>query len=120
MNFQDLKRYCLSKKGARETYPFDSVTAVFKVGTKMFALTSDTQPLSVNLKCNPDLAVELRFGFSAIKPGYHMSKKHWNTVFLDGTLPDDKVRWLIDHSYDLVVKKLKKSERFLLENLSNK
>jgi predicted DNA-binding protein (MmcQ/YjbR family) len=115
MNFQELKQYCLSKKWARETYPFDSVTVVFKVGSKMFALTSDTQPLSNNLKCNPDLAAELRLSFSAIQPGYHMSKKHWNTVFLDGTLPDDKIQWLIDHSYDLVVKKLTKAEQIFLK-----
>jgi predicted DNA-binding protein (MmcQ/YjbR family) len=120
MNYQELKQYCLSKKGARETYPFDTVTAVFKVGSKMFALTSDSQPLSINLKCNPELAEELRVGFSAIKPGYHMSKKHWNTVFLDSSLPDDKVRWLIDHSYDLVLKRLKKSEQFLLDKLPDK
>jgi predicted DNA-binding protein (MmcQ/YjbR family) len=117
LNYLELKEYCLSKKGARETYPFDAVTTVFKVGTKMFALTSDSVLLSVNLKCNPELATELRIAFPAIQPGYHMSKRHWNTLLLDGSLPDEKICWLIDHSYDLVVKGLRKIERSWIDHL---
>ncbi len=103
---------CLSKKAVEQTTPFGPEVLVYKVVGKVFALTDpDEYPAFVNLKCDPDRALELRDQHEAIRPGYHMSKKHWNSVYLDGTLPADLVRELIDHSYDLVVKGLKKSDR---------
>ena len=87
---------------------------------KMFALTSlEKLPLSINLKCDPERALALRETYAAVQPGYHMSKKHWNTVVLDGSIPDQEVRELIDHSYELVVKGLKKADRAKLEVLNN-
>lgn len=112
MDFKTLKEYCLNKKGAYEDFPFDSSTLVFKVGGKMFALTDiDSMPLSVNLKCDPHLCESLRQEYESVKPGYHMSKKHWNTVVIDGSIPDERIYWLIDMSYDLVLKGLTKKER---------
>lgn len=104
--------YILSKPGAVEDYPFGDGAAVFKVGGKMFALTSPPgNPASMNLKCDPTLAKALRQKFAAISPGYHMNKEHWNTVKLDGTVPEAELRKQIDHSYDLVVASLPKSQR---------
>ncbi len=112
MTLPDLIEHCLAKKGAEETTPFGPDVLVYKVCGKMFALTvPDDVPPRVNLKCDPDRALELRDKYDAIIPGYHMNKRHWNTVCLDGTLPDDLVRDLIDHSYDLVVSGLKKVDR---------
>ncbi|MFA9398472.1 MAG: MmcQ/YjbR family DNA-binding protein [Clostridiaceae bacterium] len=116
MNLIDLKKYCLNKKATKEDFPFDDKTLVFKVGTKMFGLTNiENEVLSVNLKCDPELSISLRNEYSAIKPGYHMNKEHWNTVILDGSIEDDKIEWLIDLSYDLVVKGLPKNQRELLK-----
>ena len=107
-----LREYCCSKLAAVETFPFDEDTLVFKVMGKMFALTNIRAPeLSVNLKCDPDWALILRDHYTAVTPGYHMNKRHWNTVVIDGSIPDDEVREMIDHSYRLVVKGLKKSDR---------
>ncbi|MCP5534707.1 MAG: MmcQ/YjbR family DNA-binding protein [Akkermansiaceae bacterium] len=112
MNLPDCIDHCLAKKGVEETTPFGPGVLVYKVLGKMFALTDpDEVPARVNLKCEPDRALELRDEYAAVIPGYHMNKKHWNTVILDGTLPTDLVRELIDHSYDLVVSGLKKSDR---------
>ena len=112
MDFQELKNYCLSKKGASEAFPFDDETLVFKVGCKMFGLTNiKSKELSVNLKCDPLMAEALRREYEAITPGYHMNKKHWNTIAFDGSIPDDNLKVFIDISYDLVYKGLKKSER---------
>ena len=110
MNLETFYEYCLSKKGVTEHFPFDEETLVFKVGGKMFALSSLTQwekgiP-SVNLKCNPDYAEELRAQFDDIKPGWHMSKIHWNTIEINRDVPDSLIKKLIDHSYDLVFKSL--------------
>ncbi|NOU18508.1 MAG: MmcQ/YjbR family DNA-binding protein [Bacteroidales bacterium] len=111
MNIEELREYCISKKGVTEGFPFDEVTLVFKVGGKMFALTNlDGEP-SVNLKCNPEKAVELREQYSAIIPGYHMSKLHWNTVYMDRSLPENLIKELIDLSYDLVLASLPKAKR---------
>ena len=108
----DVIEYCLSKLAAVEDYPFDSETAVFKVGGKIFALTGEpTKPTSINLKCDPTLAIALRQKYSTVTPGYHMNKVHWNTVQLDGSVPDDEIRRMIDHSYDLIVKSLPRVER---------
>lgn len=112
MNIQAFYDYCLAKKGVTEHFPFDEDTLVFKVGGKMFALSSLTQwekgEASVNLKCDPDRALELRAQYEAIEPGFHMSKVHWNTVTIDGDVPEKLLRELIDHSYELVFKSLTK------------
>jgi predicted DNA-binding protein (MmcQ/YjbR family) len=104
--------YCLSKKGVTEHFPFDEETLVFKVGGKMFALSSlkewEKGTPSVNLKCDPERCEELRAEFEAIKPGWHMSKTHWNTIEFNKDVPDKMMRELIDHSYDLVFKSLTK------------
>lgn len=102
MNIEEFREYCLSKKGVAEGFPFDEVTLVLKVGGKIFALLSLDGAPTANLKCDPEKAIELRETFSAIIPGYHMSKKHWNTLQLDGPLTDTLVCELIDHSYNLV------------------
>lgn len=103
---------CTALPGAVEDYPFGDEVAVFKVGGKMFALVVLAgEPGSVNLKCDPDWAVELRARHAAVRPGYHMDKRHWNTVDLDGSMDDVEVRELIDHSYELVVRRLPKAER---------
>ena len=122
MNIEDFREYCLSKKGATEDFPFDESTLVFKVEGKMFALTSlqkwEEGDHSINLKCDPDYAIELRERFpDEVFPGYHMSKKHWNTVHVDrGRLGITKIHHLINHSYDLVVSKLPKKVRGALKN----
>ena len=108
----------MSKKGVEETFPFDEQTLVFKVMGKMFALTGlEREDFAVNLKCDPERSIELREEYGDIQPGYHMSKVHWNTVYFEGELEDSFLRELIDHSYDLVVAKLKKADRELLKNL---
>lgn len=112
MNIQQLYEFCLSKKGVTEHFPFDEDTLVFKVGGKMFCLTSlkkwESGDHSINLKCNPEYARELRAQYEAVKPGFHMSKTHWNTVDVDKDLPIKEVVKLIDHSYELVFKSLTK------------
>lgn len=112
MNIEQFRDYCLAKKASWEDFPFGPETLVLKVGTKMFALTGlDSDQFTVNLKCDPDRAVELRELHSEVQPGWHMNNKHWNTVDFEGSLDGRTLRELIDHSYDLVVKSLKKAER---------
>lgn len=106
MNIEEFREYCMSKPGVTEEFPFGEDTLVFKVIGKMFALTNLDGDWSLSLKCDPERAIELREKFPAIQPGYHMSKVHWNTVMLDGSLNRDFVLKLIDHSYQLVVDKL--------------
>ena len=112
MNLETFYEYCLSKKGVTEHFPFDEDTLVFKVGGKMFALSSllqwEKNEPSVNLKCDPERAQELRAEYEEIKPGFHMSKVHWNTIALNGNLPTSFIKELIDHSYELVFKSLTK------------
>lgn len=104
MDLVDVVAYCLSKPGAEETTPFGPDVLVFKVGGKVFALTvPDEFPVRLNLKCDPERALGLRDRFASILPGYHMNKRHWNTLVLDGSLSAPLVRELIDHSYALVV-----------------
>ncbi len=118
MNIEEFHDYCLSKKGVEETFPFDEVTLVFKVLGKVFAITGlDNEEFTVNLKCDPDYAIELREAHEEIKAGWHMNKKHWNTVHFEGDLNDKFLCDLIDHSYDLVVKGLKKADQEFLKNL---
>lgn len=112
MNIEDFYTFCLSKKGVTEHFPFDEDTLVFKVGGKIFALTSlkkwEEGDHSINLKCTPEYALELRNQYEAVKPGYHMSKIHWNTVHFNKDLSDKLIFELIDHSYDLILKSLPK------------
>lgn len=106
MNIEEIRTYCLSKEKVTESFPFDQNTLVFKVNGKIFALLSLDHP-GLNLKCDPELAIELRELFPFVKPGYHMNKKHWNTVIPNADLhPEDLKKW-IDHSYELVRKKTK-------------
>lgn len=117
MNIEDLREYCLSKKGTDESFPFDEHTLVFKVMGKMFALTGLNRDLHVNLKCDPEKAVTLRENYSCVLPGYHMNKTHWNTVNIDGTASTSLIHEWIDHSYNLVVKSLTKKLKSELEQL---
>jgi predicted DNA-binding protein (MmcQ/YjbR family) len=112
MDLETLREYCLSKPAAIESTPFGEDVLVFKVGGKIFALASlDEVPATANLKCDPDLALELRDRYEQVRPGYHMNKKHWNTVELDSGIPDTELRKMIDHSYELVAKTLPKARR---------
>jgi len=118
-NIESFREYCLSLPGVTESFPFDESTLVFKVINKLFALTGLNSPeFKVNLKCDPVKALELRAEYPDVIPGYHMNKKHWNTVYFDGDLPDDLLVELVDHSYDLVVAKLTKSDKELLRSLN--
>ncbi|MBN1187641.1 MAG: MmcQ/YjbR family DNA-binding protein [Bacteroidales bacterium] len=116
MNIEELREYCLSKKGAEECFPFDEVTLVFKVMNKMFALVPLDADLQINLKCSPEKSIELREKYPCVIPGYHMSKKHWNTIIIDGSISDKLIREWIDHSYDEVMKGLTKKFRDELKN----
>jgi len=123
MNLEIFYEYCLSKKGATEHFPFDKDTLVFKVGGKMFALSSLLQwekgiP-SVNLKCNPDYAQELRAQYHDIQPAFHMSKVHWNTVAINSDVPDNFIKDLIDDSYELIFKSLTKNTQNEIIELEN-
>ncbi len=112
MTLEDFRDYCLGKPGATEGAPFGDDTIVFKVGAKMFALASlDEVRPSANLKCDPEHALDLRDRYEQVRPGYHMNKKHWNTVELSGGIPAAELRAMIDHSYDLVLASLSKKER---------
>ncbi len=113
MDLETIRKYCLKKEGKiTEEFPFDEYTLVFKVKGKLFILVStDARPLTINLKCDPERAIELRERYAAVVPGYHMNKKHWNTVTLDGTIPPREVFAMIDHSYDLVAKSVKEAAR---------
>ena len=107
MNIEKLREYCLSKKGAEECFPFDQTTLVFKVKNKMFALTDiDEIPLRVNLKCDAEIIEDLREQYPCVIPGYHMSKKHWNTVIIDNSVSDKLIFKWIDDSYNLVCNSL--------------
>lgn len=117
MNFEEIRDYCLAKKGAHESFPFDSETLVFKVGGKMFLLTGlENTDLRFNVKCDPELAIELRERYSSVLPGYHMSKKHWNTIICSNDLSDDFLKEQIDNSYNLVFASLpKKVQKELID-----
>lgn len=111
MNIETLREYCLSKPGVEECLPFGPDTLVFKVVGKIFLLASlDREQLQFNVKCDPEKAIELREEFSSVVPGYHMNKKHWNTVLVDGSVPGKKIKDWIDHSYDLVSGKKNKTK----------
>lgn len=122
MNLESYYQYCLSKKGVTEHFPFDHDTLVFKVGGKMFALSALSQwekgNPTINLKCNPDKAQELRAEYGDIQPGFHMSKIHWNTVHLNNEISDIFAKELIDHSYELIFKSLNKKLQIDINTLS--
>lgn len=117
MNPETLRDYCVAKPGVTESFPFDTVTLVFKVGitgaqSRIFALLdTESQPTTLNLKCDPERAVQLREAFPAVQPGYHMNKAHWNTIVLDGSVRSQQVQEWIDHSYELVRQGLPKAVR---------
>ncbi len=123
MNIQQFYEFCLSKKGVTEHFPFDEETLVFKVGCKMFCLTSlkewENGTPSLNLKCDPERAEELRSEYEAIIPGWHMSKKHWNTVAFNSDVSDKMMRELINHSYELVFNSLTKKNQKEIIDLEN-
>jgi predicted DNA-binding protein (MmcQ/YjbR family) len=116
MHIEEFRLYCMQKKGVTEEFPFDQNTLVYKVMGKMFALTDIHTFESVNLKCDPDKAIELREEYSFVKPGYHMSKKHWNTVEISWQLEDRLIKKWIDDSYDLVVASLTRKLKETLKN----
>lgn len=118
MNAEDLREFCLSLKGVEEGFPFDESTLVFKVMGKMFCLCGlERTPLQFNVKCDPEKAIELREEYSGVLPGYHMSKKHWNTLVFDGSFDDEQAQqWILD-SYHLVASSLTKKLQTELEAL---
>lgn len=116
MNLEALRAYLFQKKATTEEQPFGPQALVFKVVGKMYALIAwEEQPLRLTLKCDPDLAVSLRSRYPAVQPGYYMNKAHWNTISLDGSIPETELLGLIDHSYELVVASLKKVDRIKLQ-----
>ena len=117
MNIEQIREYCLKKKGVTEELPFDEETLVFKVAGKIFLLASlESIPLQINLKCDPEKAIELREEYESVQPGYHMNKKHWNTIIIDGSVSISKIFEWINDSYNLVAAGLKKSELKKLKN----
>ncbi len=118
MNIEAIREYCYIKKGISEDFPFDEDTLVIRVMNKIFLLASlEKIPLQINLKCDPERAIEYRERYEAVQPGYHMNKSHWNTVIMDGSVPQKELKEMIDHSYELVVIGLKKSERESLNKI---
>jgi predicted DNA-binding protein (MmcQ/YjbR family) len=118
MNFKALDTYVRAKKGVTFDYPFDDKVRVYRIAEKMFALTSEDRPISVNLKCDPIYALELRSLYKGIIAGYHMNKKHWNTVTVeDSDVDDETVKELIDHSYELVYENLTKKQKASLDEI---
>ncbi len=115
MNIELVRDFCLSKKGVTESLPFNEDSPVYKVMGKIFIIANLNPPISINVKCDPEIAVDLRERYNCVKPGYHMNKLHWNTIDLDNSVSDKLVLKWIDHSYNLVVKGLKKSLREELE-----
>ena len=112
MDKHELKNRCLGLPGASEEFPFGDEVSVFKVSGKMFALCAlDGEPLQLSVKCDPEFAVQLRSAYPAVTPGYHLNKRHWNTITVDGSLPDEMVADLLGDSYDLVVASLPKARR---------
>lgn len=118
-NIEELREYCLSKPGVTESFPFDETTLVFKVMGKMFALTHLDGQLTINLKCEPEKAIQLREEYSSVLPGYHMSKTHWNTILLDGILNRQQILKWIDDSYNLVVSGLTQKLKYELKNITD-
>jgi len=119
MDAVEFREYCLTKPKATEGTPFGETVLVFKLAGNMFALMSlDEVPATANLKCDPDLALELRDRYEHVRPGYHMNKKHWNTVEIEGRIPETELRKMIDHSYDLVVQRLPRASRSTIPHVA--
>lgn len=117
LNVETIREYCIQKPFTTEEFPFDDVTLIFKVGGKMFAMIPlDNPRLVVSLKCSPERSVELREKYDSIQPAYHMNKRHWNMIFIDGSVPKELIIELIDHSYDLVFNKLPRKKQSELKN----
>lgn len=117
MDLELVRNFCLKKKGVTESYPFDEVTPVYKVMNKMFCLSNLTPPYFINIKCDPENAIELREEYEQVRPGWHMNKKYWNSVYFEGNVSDQQIfEWITD-SYNLVVDSLKKSEKAELEKM---
>ncbi len=117
MNIEEFRDYCLKKKGVTEEFPFDETTLVFKVLGKMFALTDTEESFRINLKCDPELVDERREKYASVIPGYHMNKKHWNTIIIDDTISDALLLEWIDDSYELVIGKMTRKQQNELKNL---
>jgi len=117
MNIEEIREYCINKKGVTEGFPFDEDTLVFKVMCKMFALMSLSKADSINLKCDPEKAISLREQYSGVLPGYHMNKKQWNTIMFNQSIPDNLLMQWIDDSYNLIVKSLTKKNKELLDEI---
>lgn len=117
MNVEQFRDYCISKPGVTEGFPFGEPALVFKVMNKVFVIVDIDAFDFVNLKCDPDLAIELRETYSCVKPGYHMNKKHWNSVYFDGTVADEQIFEWVDLSYNLVASSLTKRDKEALKNL---
>ncbi|TNF28586.1 MAG: MmcQ/YjbR family DNA-binding protein [Bacteroidetes bacterium] len=117
MNIEELRECCLNLKGVEESFPFDEETLVFKVMGKIFCLAGlENNPVQFNVKCSPETAIELRERFSGVRPGYHMNKKHWNTIAFDGSITDEQARqWVLD-SYRLIVESLPRKAQEELKN----
>ncbi len=115
MDIEKVRNYCLKKKKTTEEFPFGKDVLVFKVMNKMFCLANLNPPYTINLKCDPELVVALRERYEAVIPGYHMNKTHWNTIALDGSIPDKEILSWIDHSYEIVVNSLPKKEKLILD-----
>jgi len=117
MDIKEVTEYCLSKPNAFIDYPFGPEPAVIKVGSRIFAFIHImNKKLYISLKCDPFISQTLRQQYAAVIPGYHLNKKHWNTVTIDGSVPDNELIWMIDHSYELVYKRLSKADRAKLNN----
>ena len=111
MKLESFQKYCNSKPAVTEEMPFDNETLVYKVAGKMFAMANTIGPLRINLKCDPEKAIELRASYPSVQPGWHMSKLHWNSVYVDGSIDDADIYEWIDHSYDLIVQKFNRKEK---------
>ena len=121
MNLSEIRKYFAQKRGSYEDFPFDETTLVIKIKGKMFALIAlEKNPLQINLKCDPYLAESLRQQYTAVSAGYHMNKRHWNSIVLDGSIPDNVILEMIDHSYKLVFDKLTKKKKAEILNLISK
>ncbi len=118
MDIEKVRKYCLKKKGVTEGFPFGEETLVFKVMGKMFCLANLSRSFGINLKCDPELAIELRERYEGVTPGYHMNKKFWNTIDLDSNIPEKEILNWIDHSYEMVVNGLPKKVKAELKSLS--
>ncbi|HLY28350.1 MAG TPA: MmcQ/YjbR family DNA-binding protein [Aggregatilineales bacterium] len=116
MELGELRAYCLSRKGAKETFPFGADVLVYKVMGKMFALLPNSAPVTISLKCEPTWALILRSTYPAVQPGYHLNHEHWNSIACDGSVADEEILGMVDHSYEQVVKGFTRKQRQQLDS----